>query len=182
MKVQSQPSLFVDSVPRTGATFSPCGRYRYLLWRHFNEPRIGRMINFIMLNPSTAGEVDNDPTVQRCVNRAMGWEFDSLFVTNIFAYRSTDPSILKTLDDPVGAENDDFLLSSASAAAMVVCAWGQHGWINARSVRVVEMLLSHGIPLRALHITKSGQPQHPLYLPYSLKPLPWDPMPVKGMS
>lgn len=176
MKSKSQSSLFSDSSALSGATFSQCGQYRYLLWRHFNGPRIGRMVNFCMLNPSTADEADNDPTVERCCVRAKEWGFDSMFVTNIFGLRSTDPAGLKKVADPVGPENDSFLWSSANAAAMVVCAWGNHGKLNGRSLQVLEMFKMHCVPeLRAFSITKTGEPNHPLYLGYSVQPQPWNP-------
>src|SRR5579862_6928056 len=125
--MKPQSTLFIDSVVRSGATFSPCGKYRYLLWRHFTGDAIGRMLNMVLLNPSTATAEVNDPTVSRCCERAKSWGFDSLFVTNIFAWRSTNPSVLTDLQDPVGPENDDVLVSSAKSAAMVVCGWGNHG-------------------------------------------------------
>ena len=63
-------SLFEQS----GASFSPCRKYRYDLYRRFAGhtpiPGIYGYVNFIMLNPSTADEIRNDPTVERCERRA----------------------------------------------------------------------------------------------------------------
>ena len=49
------------------AVYSDCERYRYLLTRVWGP---GPKALFVMLNPSTATEVQNDPTVERCERRA----------------------------------------------------------------------------------------------------------------
>jgi hypothetical protein len=93
------------------ATFSPCRKYRYTLTRTW-VPDLP-LINFVMLNPSTADEVVNDPTVERCERRARMWNCGGLIVTNIFAWRSTDPDELRRVADPVGPDKDDALVESA---------------------------------------------------------------------
>lgn len=160
------------------AQFSECEKYRYVLTRSFNPGmECPRHVNFIMLNPSTADQNANDPTVARCEIRARRWGFDGLTVTNLFAWRSTDPSILGSLPDAVGPHNDYYLLHEAKmGASLVVCAWGGHGQINGRAAIVEKMLRENGVPLHYLRISEStGQPWHPLYLPYSLKPTAWVP-------
>lgn len=156
----------------SGAYFSPSGSYRYLLWRRWHMDALTtRWINFIMLNPSTATEVDTDPTINRCITRAMRLGYGGLYVTNLFAWRSTDPSILATLADPVGPYNDAIILETARIAKAVVCAWGNHGGLNGRSQKVKGLLKD--LDLTALRISKTGEPAHPLYLPYSLIPVPF---------
>ena len=169
-----QGQLFAPGgYPRSGARMSACGKYRYELWRDWAA---GRRCNFIMLNPSTADEVENDPTVERCQRRAQQWGYDRLVVTNLFALRSTDPSALLSAEDPTAAgENDLAILEAALASSLVVCAWGNHGHILARSAQVRLMLTEADVVLHYLKLGKTGEPCHPLYLPYSLKPTLWLP-------
>jgi hypothetical protein len=86
--------LFSPQAPG-GATFSPCARYRYRLWRDWDATKPA--LTFVMLNPSTADEVTNDATIERCQRRAIEGGFGRLNVVNIFAYRSTDPDVLYSL-------------------------------------------------------------------------------------
>ena len=156
-----------------GAHFSDDWRYRYLLWRRWGgDHQTCRWLNLLMLNPSKATEEVNDPTVTRQMTRAQMLGYDGLYVTNIFALRSTDPSLLYKAEDPIGSENDKYIRQTAVASAMVICAWGgTHGGLNGRSMRVRELL--RGIPLHALKIGKTGDPAHPLYQKYDLQPKPW---------
>lgn len=158
-------SLFDDV--RGDAIFSPCRTYRYLLWRHWSDG--DRFINFLMLNPSTADEAVNDPTVERCQRRAKRLGFDGLYVTNLFALRSTDPAMLYTHPEPVGLDNDQHILETASDSEIVVCAWGAHGQHAERLVQVRRKLLLAGFggKLLCLGLTKYGHPRHPLYVPYA---------------
>lgn len=153
------------------ARFSPCFRYRYELWRDTGGLFPGRGVaNFIMLNPSTADETANDPTVERCEARCRSWGYDRLVVTNLFAWRSTDPRALLQVADPVGPENDETLVRIAAEADLVLIGWGNHGRIRGRGGAVAEMLRRRRVGLHALRVTKEGQPEHPLYLPYTLGP------------
>lgn len=163
----------------SGARFSPCGTYRYALWRALGSSLLhpagrGRCM-FLMLNPSTADESKPDKTVTRCMNYATDWGYDYLDVGNLFALRSKDPAALYTHDDPVGPENDAGLLLAAKAASLVVCAWGgTHGHHMQRAQRVATMLRSSaGVPLHALRLCADGTPGHPLYLPKNLLPTEW---------
>jgi hypothetical protein len=153
-----------------GAIFSPCKWYRYRLWRRWAE---GRPCLFIMLNPSTADEVANDPTVERCERRVRAWGYPGLEVVNLFAFRATDPKAMKAAEEPIGCENEAEICSAASDAALVVCAWGNHGRHLDRSSTVRANLQFMGVPLHYLALSKTGEPQHPLYLPYELKPVLW---------
>ncbi len=162
----SANSLFPE---QTGATFSPCTHYRYTLWRTWDASKPSCL--FLMLNPSTADEVDNDPTVERCQRRALAMGFGSLVVCNIFAYRSTDPGALYDLSDPIGPENDAAILAQASRAGLVVCGWGKHGALHGRGNAVLSMLRSAGVKPHALQINGDGSPKHPLYVGYQHAPV-----------
>jgi hypothetical protein len=153
----------------TGATFSPCRQYRYTLFRQWDEniPPLA----FLMLNPSTADETQNDPTVERCQRRAQSSGAGGVVVLNIFALRSTDPKALYSHADPIGPKNDESIVGVAGAIGSVICAWGTHGALNERGKTVLSWLRAHDIKPLALKINADGSPAHPLYLPYSLQPI-----------
>lgn len=151
-----------------GAEFSPCRRWRYLLWRCWDAQK--PVANFLMLNPSTADETKLDPTCARARDYAERWGYGSLIVTNVFGWRATDPADMKAAKDPVGARNDDAIVRAASESAIVVCAWGNHGTFLERSSQVRKLLDKSGIALHALRVNANGEPAHPLYLPGSLRP------------
>jgi hypothetical protein len=160
-----------DTRTDTGATFSPCGLYRYDLWRTWGDGPVGL---WIMLNPSTADATANDPTVERCERRSRAWGWGGFHVVNLFALRSTDPAALYSHPDPIGPENNAHILRTARAtpAGLVICAWGSHGKHLERASEVVLNLRVAGVSLRCLKQNQDGSPAHPLYLPYSLAPQP----------
>ena len=155
----------------SGATFSPCRRWRYLLWRRWDEAK--PVANFLMLNPSTADEVKLDPTCSRARDYAERWGYGALIVTNIFSFRNTNPYQMKAAKDPVGPGNDAAIVRAAKESAIVVCAWGNHGTFLDRSSKVRALLKE--VKLHALRINANGEPAHPLYLPGKLKPISWGP-------
>ena len=142
-----------------GAVFSDDRVHRYTLTRVWDRSREVAM--FIGLNPSTADETQDDPTIRRCTRFARDWGFGGLVMTNIFAFRSTDPNGMKAARDPVGPDNDDHILKMAMHAGVIVCAWGAHGVFMDRGLEVVELL--RGFKLKIFKTTKSGMPVHPLY-------------------
>ncbi|MDN3516509.1 DUF1643 domain-containing protein [Aquisalimonas lutea] len=150
-----------------GAVFSADGIYRYRLWRRWAA---GAQANFLLLNPSTADADTNDATVERCVRRARRLGCGGLEVTNVFALRTPSPAGLYRVDDPVGPGNDGHVLDAAGTAGLVICGWGNHGRLRARGAAVLAMLRAHGIVPLVLDITRAGEPRHPLYLRYGLRP------------
>lgn len=154
-----------------GAYFSPCRAYRYKLWRTWDSTK--PKVMFLMLNPSTADEVHNDPTVERCERRARLMGFGGLVVCNIFAYRATDPQEMKSVIDPVGPENNQVIAALANDVAQIVCAWGNHGQHLKRSTYMRKLLKKHRRKLKVLKLAKTGEPVHPLYQPYALLPSDW---------
>lgn len=155
---------------RGNAMFSPCGLYRYRLSRWWTEDP-ERLVNFLMLNPSTADAERTDATLTRCVRFARDWGFDGLFLTNLYAFRATDPRDLWRAADPVGPANDDYILGIAAMSAEIVVAWGAHGAKGDRAATVLAKLREHGHRPRCLRLTKGGQPEHPLRLPANLTPI-----------
>ncbi|MBS0198465.1 MAG: DUF1643 domain-containing protein [Planctomycetes bacterium] len=150
---------------RSTATFSPCRRYRYALRRVWNADVPPAM--FVGLNPSTADEVKNDPTVRRCIGFALRWGWGGLIMTNIFALRSTDPNALTRVDDPVGPRNDRWLRQLQREAGIVIAAWGVWGELGGRGEKVRALLDAP----HCLGVTKCGAPRHPLYLRADLRPV-----------
>ena len=151
-----------------GAQFSPCRTWRYALWRKWN-PSGHNLCAFIGLNPSTADEFTDDPTIRRCIGYAKGWGYDGLYMLNVFAFRATEPKDMKAAKDPVGPYNDRALALTCGNVNLVVAAWGVHGSYCGRCYEVERSLKAHN--LRCLGITKGGLPKHPLYLKKDLQPI-----------
>ena len=146
------------------AYLSSCRNYRYALWRTWdaNKPRV----LFIALNPSTADETHDDPTLNRCINFAHEWGFGGLSIGNLFAFRSTNPKQLKSLDDPIGPSNDRWLIKLDRESTLTVAAWGNHGKYLKRADHIRQSLKN----LYCLQINITGEPAHPLYLQSNLTP------------
>jgi len=155
------------------ATFDATRVYRYRLSRVWGQS--GKRINFLLCNPSTADAFRLDPTVRRCAGFARDWAAGSIEVTNCFALRSTLPSGLSKVSDPVGPGNDEAIVSAALAADLVVAGWGVHGTYLERSIRVRQLLCDAGVVVHVLALTKDGHPRHPLYLPAKALPVAWYP-------
>ncbi len=158
----------------SGAVFSPCKLYRYTLWRRWSEslwaPHEERLVAFIGLNPSTATETKNDPTIRRLINFAKRDGFDGMVMLNLFAWRSTDPNEMKRAEYPVGLENDAAIREIAAQVDRVVACWGNHGKHANRSAAVIEMLA--GIDLLCFGANANGEPVHPLYQPDDAQMIP----------
>ncbi len=153
------------------AVYSDCERYRYALTRIW-EPD-GKTALFVMLNPSTATEVQNDPTVERCERRARALGFGGFRVCNIFAWRDTDPRQMRRAADPVGPGNDAAIREACAWADTIICAWGTHGAHLDRGVAVLALMRDTGRDLYHLGLSKEGHPRHPLYIAYAEQPRLW---------
>ncbi|SDX49554.1 DUF1643 domain-containing protein [Litoreibacter albidus] len=154
------------------AVYSDCERYRYTLTREWDGA--GRKVAFVMLNPSTATEVQNDPTVERCERRARALGFGAFRVCNIFAWRDTDPFQMKKAAEPIGAANDAAIVEACQWADTVVAAWGTHGAHLQRGPQVETLMRTVGKPLYHLGLSKAGHPKHPLYIAYVKQPELWE--------
>lgn len=158
------------------AFISDCKTWRYWPTRRWDDS-LGELV-FCMLNPSIADAVTDDPTVTRCIERAKRLGYGKLIVVNLFAMISTDPRHLQHASDPVGPLNDVVLdvVAKTPSSIKVVCAWGVHGNIcDGRAHQVLTRFKAANKPLHVLKLSKSGMPCHPLYLPYDLAPIPWNP-------
>lgn len=142
------------------ATFSPCGTWRYTLKRRWDDGE--GILNVVGLNPSTADAEHDDPTVRRCIDFGRRWGFGAVVVTNVFAYRATNPRELRRVMDPIGPNNDAVLLAEAARAHTVLVAWGVHGDMDNRADAVLRALAGKG--LMCLGTTQGAAPRHPLYV------------------
>jgi len=154
----------------SSALYSPCETYRYALTRCWGNA--GRLL-FVLLNPSTATEAQNDPTVERCERRARALGYGAFRVTNIFALREANPHKMRAAPHPIGPQNDATLLRSVGWADTIIAGWGTHGAHMDRGVQVAAMLGQTGRAVHHLGLTKAGQPRHPLYIAYHQEPQVW---------
>lgn len=145
------------------AMFSEDRVYRYALWRVWAAER--GYVLFIGLNPSTADETKDDPTVRRCIGFAKQWGYGGLCMANLFAYRATKPADMRRANQPEGSENNETLKNLANTAGIVVAAWGTNGPFRGRDKRIRAMITG----MYCLGVTKEGHPKHPLYVPYDTK-------------
>jgi len=154
----------------TSAVLSNEREYRYQLVRSWDSEK--PTLAFIMLNPSTADEVEDDPTIRRCVGYAEDWGFGELIVGNLYAYRTSDPEELNKIENPVGPKNNKYLENICDKADKVLVAWGANEAVGDREAEVAKSLDSE---LYALDTTKHGHPNHPLYQPKDVEPEIWEP-------
>ena len=152
-------------VSQKSAELSACRIYRYALSRGWDDSK--PRVMFIGLNPSTANEAQDDPTLRRCMNYAQAWGFGSVCITNLFAFRATSPNDMKNAKNPIGADNDKWLKAMVAQSSLIVAAWGNDGSFLDRSSEVRKFLPE----LHCLKRNKSGEPAHPLYQKANLSPI-----------
>ena len=150
---------------KTDANLSKCRKYRYALWRTWDDSKPFAM--FIGLNPSTADETEDDPTINRCINFSKDWGYGGLCMVNLFAFRATVPSDMMASKDPIGSENDNWIKKLSKDAGVIVAAWGNDGSYMGRSKNIMDMVPN----LKCLKINKTGEPAQPLYQPSSATPI-----------
>jgi hypothetical protein len=148
--------------------FSACRQYRYTLWREWDPLFNNQFLMVVGLNPSTADETKDDPTIRRCVDFAKRWGFGALLMTNLFAIRATDPKVMMAHADPTGELNDQVLLHFAPRAGKLLAAWGAQGSHLNRDHYITALL---GDKFECLGFTGGMQPRHPLYVAASTPPI-----------
>lgn len=142
-----------------GAIFSPSRTFRYALWRWWDRGKGYAM--FVGLNPSTAGETKDDPTLRRCKRFAADWGYGGVVVTNLFALRARDPKVMLAHSNQTGPENDRWLRQLSSEAGIVVAAWGNRGGHQGRDKAVLKLLGA----VYHLGFTKAGKTETPTLSP-----------------
>ena len=149
------------------AVFSEDRKYRYALKR-LPIPSKG-FVCFVGLNPSTADEIVDDPTIRKCIKYSLSWGYGGIIMVNLFAFKSKAPLNLYDEEDPIGILNDNFIREASNRACRTIAAWGNHGKHMSRGNQVLAILKE---PF-CFGYTKAGEPKHPLYLPDDLKPKPY---------
>lgn len=153
------------------------GRYRYRLWRIWDEG--AERLAWVMLNPSVADGTSDDPTIRKCIGFARRWGFGSIEVVNLYAFRATAPRVLhaaiKEFGEPyaVGPRNEDSLIEVCTHAKTVIAAWGAKDFAGKRAASVKRTLLERLPSVLSLGRTEGGEPRHPLYVPYDTAPEPF---------
>lgn len=152
----------------SSAVFSKDRIYRYELWRKYDNNLPFCM--FIALNPSTATETEDDPTVRRCIQYSKDWRYGGLCMTNIFAFRATNPKDMMKFNEPIGPENNETLKRLSEKAGIIVAAWGKEGTFMNRGQEIIDLIPN----LYCLKKNKDGSPSHPLYLKKDLLPFKYN--------
>ena len=162
-----------------GAIMNLARLHRMRLWRLIrcsSRPLAQGVVTFVMLNPSTADQLTDDPTIRRCVGFAKHWGYSQLQVVNLFSYRATNPKELKR-DRAAGKRlntigADAYIRIAIREAGMLIAAWGAlQAWARPRAAEVIAMS-DHWF---VLGLTKKGYPRHPLYMPKATMPTAWQP-------
>lgn len=142
------------------AEFSPCRTWRYSLYREWNQQRA--LITFVLLNPSTADAAKDDPTNRRGIGYASQWGYGSCCFVNLFAYRTPYPGEMRLAEDPIGPQNNDYIMKWVRQSAKIILAWGNHGSFMSRDEEVCRMVCRYNT--WSFGQTKQHQPKHILYL------------------
>lgn len=150
------------------AIFSPDRKHRLTLWRQWDTTK--PILLVIGLNPSTADETKDDPTIRRCVRFAKDWGFGSLCMMNLFSIRATDPKEMLACENPIHEWNDTLLKTTIDGAGMILAAWGTHGSHLRRDDLIYNLMIQANRPIHCLGKTKDGQPRHPLYVKADTQP------------
>lgn len=167
-----------DAERERTAVMSRCKRYRFELRRVWGPGN--SLVMFVGLNPSTADQTTDDPTVRRWRGFAKAWGHDGMIVVNAHPLRSTDPRALKTHE----YRGDEYAYNLKTIARLVaecdrvVCCWGanlprEHERTLVKELRTAAHF--HGLELQHLGLTREGQPKHPLYLRGDTQPEVWAP-------
>lgn len=181
-------SLFTD--PSRGADISPCGRYRYSLWRQWDPATLA--VLWVMLNPSTADGTEDDATIRKVCTYARRWGAGGIRVVNLYPWRATNPADLpagpEVHGEGDGSRNVEAILAAAEDAGRIIAAWGTNPGPLPNAPEHTLRLLEASGPERhrgdpprlveALKITKHGQPWHPLYVRGDVVPVPYTGSPM----
>lgn len=142
--------------------------YRYTLSRTWDSTK--PTVLFIGLNPSIADENIDDPTITRCINFAKDWGYGTLLMANLFAFRSTYPKEIYLIDDPIGKDNDHYILECVKQSDLIIACWGNNGTYMDREKIIKELVPN----LYCLQKNKNGTPHHPLRLPRDINTIPFN--------
>lgn len=153
-----------DYIIRSYASFSDDRQYRYFLERYWDKEKgVFKLLNFVMLNPSTADLLTDDNSVRKCTVIARRLGYSGVRILNLFAIRSTDPKVLYENEYPIG-ERNYYWIKETTRHSDVVIAWGNHGLHQNRYSEVLDILRENHCNIYMLDMNKTGMPKHPLYI------------------
>ena len=154
------------------ARISECGKYRYTLLRRWGNRPKG--VTWVMLNPSTADDTEDDNTIRKCMEFTKRWGYDAMLVVNLFALRATDPRKLEGQKEPWGPENAGWVAQSCRQADMVVAGWGSvKPKMRTAAEITIGLIREAGFYFKCLGANQDGSPKHPLYLKYDTRLMLW---------
>ncbi len=141
----------------SGAEFSPDGKYRYKLWRIWDESLPLAMC--IGLNPSTANASKNDQTISYLIKMLAKLGYGGFYMMNCWAFITSKPQNLKT-NEMSDEWNNNTITVTAHKCKDVVFAWGGFKIIKEKG-RDKE-LQSMFPNAKCFGKNKDGTPFHPL--------------------
>ena len=147
-----------------GAEFSVDGKHRYSLWRIWDKNK--PLVMFIVLKPSTANKINDDPTIRRIKQFTFNWNYGGFYMMNLFTYITPFPEKLKKHND-LPENNIRLLKRTAFECDRVIFAWGSFNEAKERAKEVMRIFDGY-----ALMINKDGSPRHPLYIKGNTNPIP----------
>jgi len=168
----------------SGASFSDDRVYRFELWRDTGieyGPKGGPVAVIIGVNPSDAGEIENDPTITKDVGFAMRWGCAHMLKVNANAFVATDPDDMRKAFaqgvDIVGPGNDGVIRRACGVALLskgkLVLAWGKN-ITPQRQKEIYETIIRYcGVTPMCLGINKDGTPKHTGRIAYDTALVPW---------
>jgi hypothetical protein len=156
------------------AIFDAERKNRLRLRRIWNE-RLPQLA-WCLTNPSKAGERVDDPTVRKLQTYTRLLGFGGISLVNVFPWCATNPKEIHKREETeeLIVQNLGMIQGEADTCEMMICGWGRNGLIDSRSNRVRAWLLKYRAKVYALRLLRDGEPEHPLYLPKHLKPIPFD--------
>lgn len=165
-----------ESIHTANAYLSLDRKHRLWLSRLWDEATSYAL--FIGLNPSTADEKKDDPTVRREVNFCRSWGLTGYWKLNLFTWRATQPSDLllahKSGEPVVDPTNHANIRKLALQASKVIIATGNVHPLLQPQLREVQRLFHRGT-LQCFGHTEAGFAKHPLYLKRNAELQPYKP-------
>jgi len=162
-------STLFDAIEKdkaSGANFSKCRKYRYLLWRIWDDSK--PLVAFVGLNPSTADENAPDPTITRVINFAKSWGFGGVYMMNLFPYVTADPDKLIECEAADIACNDYLVRECGAKCGKIIFAWGNFKQVTPERTKFFIEQFPNG---EALVLNSNYSPRHPLYVKGDVVPV-----------
>jgi len=149
--------LATGRIIEKSAVISECGVYRYLLRKIWDDTKPYAL--FITLYPSINEPSRNDPTIMRCASFAKEWGLGGMCMVNLFACQVSQPSDIMATKEPIGSENNTWIIKASREAGITIAAWGNDGSYLNRANEIKSLIPN----LKYLKLNSTEEPAHPLY-------------------